>query len=177
MGKIGRNAPCHCGSGKKYKKCCLSLQEGTRSTAPPAPPPKWKLPAGIVFDDEIDELSNSAVDLIKEGRFDEAERACKQLLGEYPGQVDGLERMDMLEEARRNYPLALEYYRKAAAFVDGMEGYDSELRDFLSRRSENWKNPSARDDPYSATPPTPKENISSADRNQHVQARPGSEAL
>lgn len=22
--KIGRNDPCHCGSGKKYKKCCLS---------------------------------------------------------------------------------------------------------------------------------------------------------
>jgi uncharacterized protein YecA (UPF0149 family) len=21
--KIGRNAPCPCGSGKKYKKCCL----------------------------------------------------------------------------------------------------------------------------------------------------------
>ena len=23
MAKIGRNAPCPCGSGKKYKKCCL----------------------------------------------------------------------------------------------------------------------------------------------------------
>lgn len=23
VGKIGRNAPCPCGSGKKYKKCCL----------------------------------------------------------------------------------------------------------------------------------------------------------
>ena len=22
--KIGRNAPCHCGSGMKYKKCCLN---------------------------------------------------------------------------------------------------------------------------------------------------------
>lgn len=21
---IGRNEPCHCGSGKKFKKCCLS---------------------------------------------------------------------------------------------------------------------------------------------------------
>ena len=24
MDKIGRNEPCPCGSGKKYKKCCLS---------------------------------------------------------------------------------------------------------------------------------------------------------
>ena len=23
MAKIGRNAPCPCGSGKKYKKCCM----------------------------------------------------------------------------------------------------------------------------------------------------------
>ncbi|KKN96852.1 hypothetical protein LCGC14_0164960 [marine sediment metagenome] len=23
MPKFGRNSPCHCGSGKKFKKCCL----------------------------------------------------------------------------------------------------------------------------------------------------------
>ncbi|PJD00044.1 hypothetical protein GQ37_005775 [Janthinobacterium sp. BJB1] len=23
FGKIGRNNPCPCGSGKKYKRCCL----------------------------------------------------------------------------------------------------------------------------------------------------------
>jgi hypothetical protein len=27
MGKLGRNQPCHCGSGKKYKKCCLDKEE------------------------------------------------------------------------------------------------------------------------------------------------------
>lgn len=26
--KIGRNDPCPCGSGKKYKNCCLNKQEG-----------------------------------------------------------------------------------------------------------------------------------------------------
>jgi uncharacterized protein YecA (UPF0149 family) len=25
MPKLGRNDPCSCGSGKKYKKCCLTL--------------------------------------------------------------------------------------------------------------------------------------------------------
>lgn len=25
MGVVGRNEPCHCGSGQKYKKCCLKL--------------------------------------------------------------------------------------------------------------------------------------------------------
>ena len=27
MPQLGRNDPCHCGSNKKYKKCCLSLDE------------------------------------------------------------------------------------------------------------------------------------------------------
>ncbi|PIS35810.1 hypothetical protein COZ78_01315 [bacterium (Candidatus Gribaldobacteria) CG_4_8_14_3_um_filter_42_11] len=25
--KMGRNDPCHCGSNKKYKKCCLGKDE------------------------------------------------------------------------------------------------------------------------------------------------------
>jgi hypothetical protein len=25
--KAGRNEPCPCGSGKKYKKCCIQTQE------------------------------------------------------------------------------------------------------------------------------------------------------
>jgi hypothetical protein len=31
MAKIGRNDPCHCGSGKKYKHCHLPIEEGRRS--------------------------------------------------------------------------------------------------------------------------------------------------
>lgn len=31
MSKIGRNDPCPCGSGKKYKKCCLSKDEVVRA--------------------------------------------------------------------------------------------------------------------------------------------------
>ncbi|PYT73444.1 MAG: hypothetical protein DMG41_28675 [Acidobacteria bacterium] len=30
-GKIGRNDPCPCGSGKKYKRCCLEQQCATHS--------------------------------------------------------------------------------------------------------------------------------------------------
>jgi SEC-C motif-containing protein len=37
---IGRNDPCHCGSGKKYKKCCLEKDEEARhkEVAPPLAP-------------------------------------------------------------------------------------------------------------------------------------------
>jgi len=43
----GRNEPCHCGSGKKYKHCCLvkdeeserAAREHQASPPPPAEPP------------------------------------------------------------------------------------------------------------------------------------------
>lgn len=33
MQKIGRNDPCHCGSGKKFKKCCENKMIGGRFMA------------------------------------------------------------------------------------------------------------------------------------------------
>ncbi|MHC1743448.1 MAG: SEC-C metal-binding domain-containing protein [Syntrophobacteraceae bacterium] len=35
MHQIGRNEPCPCGSGKKYKKCCMSKHEEARNAIPP----------------------------------------------------------------------------------------------------------------------------------------------
>ena len=32
--KLGRNDPCPCGSGRKYKKCCLSAHEKAPPDAP-----------------------------------------------------------------------------------------------------------------------------------------------
>lgn len=31
--KLGRNDPCHCGSGKKYKQCCLAKDEAKERAA------------------------------------------------------------------------------------------------------------------------------------------------
>lgn len=33
--KIGRNDPCQCGSGKKYKKCCMDKQNLNQNAAQP----------------------------------------------------------------------------------------------------------------------------------------------
>jgi hypothetical protein len=33
MSKVGRNDPCQCGSGKKYKKCCLITEDGAAAQA------------------------------------------------------------------------------------------------------------------------------------------------
>ncbi len=36
MTKIGRNTPCPCGSGKKYKRCCEKREMKMRDAKPPA---------------------------------------------------------------------------------------------------------------------------------------------
>ncbi len=36
MGSVGRNEPCPCGSGKKYKRCCLRRDEQTLAESPDA---------------------------------------------------------------------------------------------------------------------------------------------
>jgi alanine-alpha-ketoisovalerate/valine-pyruvate aminotransferase len=81
MSKIGRNAPCPCGSGKKYKKCCLLNQDARPTSVPPI---KYR----AVYTD-LDQLSNSVVDLINQNELDKAEAVSRRLLSEYPDQVDG----------------------------------------------------------------------------------------
>jgi hypothetical protein len=43
--KAGRNDPCPCGSGKKFKKCCLTKGQSAVSGAPGSEPRAWLPPA------------------------------------------------------------------------------------------------------------------------------------
>jgi len=135
MVKIGRNAPCPCGSGKKYKKCCLSPQQKKK-------PSSVKKQRFIPVYTELDQLSNSVVDLINENKLDEAEAVSRELLTEYPEQVDGFNRLAMVYEARGEKGKAAEYYRKAHRFALSNEGFDKASADwFLSeaKRMESEK--------------------------------------
>jgi len=131
MTKLGRNAPCPCGSGKKYKRCCLSRQPQVPQTSPLASQSEGTTPDGdVAYFDKIDQLSNSVLDLIEEGKLDQAEEVCRLLSKRYPDQVDGIERMAAVEEARGNYAHAAQYYLKAAAFVKGKPEYDPESEEY-----------------------------------------------
>jgi tetratricopeptide (TPR) repeat protein len=121
MAKIARNAPCPCGSGKKYKKCCLLHQGGAKRHTS-----KRKIRFIPVYT-ELDQLSNNVVDLIKKSKLDEAEAVSRKLLAEYPDQVDGLNRLAMVYEARGEKRKAAEYYRKAADFAKSNEGFDRKI--------------------------------------------------
>jgi len=120
--KPGRNEPCPCGSGKKYKKCCLRSDEEAPTRQPDTPMLIWD-------DDDLDELSNSVVDLIADGKLDAAERACDELLRRYPDMIDCLERRAMLLEARGQAKLAADYFRRAARFARDDGGFDPQIID------------------------------------------------
>ena len=76
---------------------------------------------------ELDQLSNSVVDLIKQNRWDEAEAVSRKLLTDYPDQVDGLNRLAMVYEARGEKNKAAGYYRKAADFAESNPGFDKQM--------------------------------------------------
>lgn len=136
MSKVGRNEPCPCGSGKKYKKCCeardqeLSHEQPRRAEAERlaaiarALAEKIDLGLGSALHwgehegehpDEIYELSDLVDALVKDGKFDEAEAAARKLEADYPDEPVGTECLASVYEARGLNQTAAELYRRAAA--------------------------------------------------------------
>mgnify|MGYP006276502599 FL=1 len=70
MAKVGRNQPCPCGSGKKYKRCCWDKdQRAWVDVVNDMPPILEHLAATdeLYAIDELDRLSNSVPRLVTEG--------------------------------------------------------------------------------------------------------------
>ena len=57
-------------------------------------------------------------------KFDEAETVCHELTKRYPDQVDGIERLAMVYEARGEKEKAVEYYLKTVEFMRSNPGFD-----------------------------------------------------
>jgi tetratricopeptide (TPR) repeat protein len=127
MAKTGRNDPCHCGSGKKYKRCCLEKDDDAASAAAQARQAASVDRTSALLDvleesldpdfDGLDEATNSVVDMVRAGKLDEAEAAARGLLVRYPQVHDGYDRLGMVAEARGDKKLAAAHYRKILEFA------------------------------------------------------------
>ncbi len=93
--KVGRNDPCPCGSGKKYKKCCLE-----KSQAPlPAPPPTSHDAETTEHEGERDwGETESADDLEIEVPTDVASQPQRPPLRKYPRPDENLASLTPEEE-------------------------------------------------------------------------------
>ena len=146
MAKPGRNDRCPCGSGKKYKACCLAKDEAAeheRLAAAQAQREErgsekrqslrevrelliGKLAGSDDFDDDDDDpthASNAVLALIRAGKLDEAEAAARALLTEYPEVHDGWDRLGMVHEKRGENRHAADCYRNVVAFLDDNPDY------------------------------------------------------
>ena len=138
MPKTGRNDPCLCGSGKKYKHCCLEKDQATElATAvrqrlalqahkANQAAQRKDYQAALLESQALDEASNAVVDLVHAGRLDEAEQAARELLVRYPEVHDGYDRLGMVHEARGQFRQAADCYRKVIEFTRANpEDYDA----------------------------------------------------
>jgi hypothetical protein len=138
MAKIGRNDPCPCGSGKKYKRCCLIAQ----SSNPEPPSTAMNVAQPPESDDDIcdccldalNERADRALDLILDGHIGDAEAIAHDLMRDFPQEVEGIDLLSMVAEARGERERAAELLRRAIDIVRVHPHHDPETRVLMRQR-------------------------------------------
>ena len=167
MAKPGRNDPCPCGSGKKYKKCCqpkeqaeerkiIAKEQAAREEYAAARRQEQRAAkaellerfaeaaAVTEYDEELTTASNAAVDLVNAGKLEEAEAAARDLLARFPEVHDGWDRLGMVHEARGEKKLAADCYRKAIEIIRSQpENYDPAFADVFVKLVDKLDPPAA----------------------------------
>jgi tetratricopeptide (TPR) repeat protein len=146
MAQVGRNDPCPCGSGNKYKRCCLQKDEAAEHArlahasleakeAAVAQEKQQKAALEALQEEhDLAQASNAVVAMVKAGQLDEAERAARDLLVRFPEVHDGYDRLGMVYEARGQNRHAADCYRKVIDFVLARpQQYDPEFADTFRR--------------------------------------------
>ncbi|MGA8148514.1 MAG: tetratricopeptide repeat protein, partial [Gallionellaceae bacterium] len=100
MSKTGRNDPCPCGSGKKYKQCCLLRKEIPAANKP-------------AINTVIPQAIQEAIEHHQAGRLPEAEAIYRQILQVEPGHPDALHLLGMLAHQVGRKEIAVELIGKA----------------------------------------------------------------
>ena len=163
MAKIGRNDRCPCGSGKKYKQCCLAKDEADERRTFVAAPAADHLPhhhPRLCKDcnARIDAAANGVTALIDAGKLDEAEHAAQQLVERWPDMHDGYDCLGMVHQARGDNRQAAEYYRKVIDFArQDPSLYDPEFQDYYLDLIDRLDPIAARSARMGALPPNPRD--------------------
>ncbi len=100
VGKVGRNDPCTCGSGKKYKHCCAKSGTGHSSSSPSS-------------NTHITNTFNAARQLHQEGQLLEANALYQQVLEHDPGHAEALHMVGCIASQSGLYDIAVELIGQA----------------------------------------------------------------
>ena len=136
MAKPGRNDRCPCGSGKKYKACCLTRDEAAELERLAAEQAEREARAAATrlelrkardaiaadfaasHDDDLDETVDAALRFIQEGKLEETETAARHLIDRYPDIPDGWEFLGHVHENRGENREAVACYRRVLEIID-----------------------------------------------------------
>lgn len=138
MAKPGRNDRCPCGSGKKYKACCLTRDEaaerdrlaaehaGREARAEARRLEQRKARDAIVASfagspddgDDLQETVDAALRFIDEGKLEEIETAARHLIERYPDIPDGWEFLGHVHEKRGENREAVACCRRVLEIID-----------------------------------------------------------
>ena len=120
-GKIGRNDACPCGSGKKYKRCCLSKNQKVKLQKPVSQPVFLSWADDL---DELDEMSNRIVKLTKAGRHHEAEQLYVELSQRWPDNIDCFYCLALIRRAQGRFEEAEDLFLQTAEFARTNPGFE-----------------------------------------------------
>jgi tetratricopeptide (TPR) repeat protein len=116
-GRTGRNHPCPCGSGKKYKKCCLERDEALARQTQPADLPT------VAEDDftaellpKVDEAVDRLMIRVEKGQLENVEADLEALLRKHPNYHTTNYAMGVyLAMVREDPESAIPYFQKAVS--------------------------------------------------------------
>jgi tetratricopeptide (TPR) repeat protein len=139
MAKPGRNDRCPCGSGKKYKACCLTADEAAeREQLAKAQAGRDERAAAkrlelrrvrdaitanfaVSLDDDDGDLEktvDAALRFIHEGKLEQVETAARHLMERYPDIPDGWEFLGHAHEKRGENREAVACYRRVLEIIN-----------------------------------------------------------
>ena len=166
MAKPGRNDRCPCGSGKKYKACCLTRDEAAeherlaaeqaereeRAAAKRLELRKVRDAIAANFaaslddgEDDLEETVNTALRFIHEDKLEQTETTARHLMDRYPDIPDGWEFLGHVHEKRGENQEAVACYRRVLEII-----YRTPV-DFAPEFTQRFEDQIAKLDPPQAT--------------------------
>jgi tetratricopeptide (TPR) repeat protein len=119
-GEVKRNDPCPCGSGKKYKKCCLGKAV---VASPPADEPVRTADSG--------DVTQKALAAHLAGQLDVAVALFRQVLKSKPRDANAMVRLGMVLRDRGEAKEAMKLIRRAIGISPRRADYHAGLSDVL----------------------------------------------
>jgi tetratricopeptide (TPR) repeat protein len=165
MAKPGRNDRCPCGSGKKYKACCLTRDEAAeherlaaeqaereeRAAAKRLELRKVRdaiaanFAASLDDRDDLEETVNTALRFIHEDKLEQTETTARHLMDCYPDIPDGWEFLGHVHEKRGENQEAVACYRSVLEIINRTPD------DFDPEYTQRFEDQIAKLDPPQAT--------------------------